>query len=195
MNPTHFKPLALALASLACIGSAHADFSGAYAPANWSLTNSNGGNGSVLATASTLTLTSSDLTGQAVDLTPSLLSYDIAVAGDSAISFHWSYATTDDSSSYDTFSYVVNGVATQLSTDGLTAFDPQSGNASVVVAGGQHFAFTMFSNDSFGGPATSTITGFNVSAVPEPDTLALMLAGLGVVGVAARRSRAGTKAC
>jgi hypothetical protein len=40
--------------------------------------------------------------------------------------------------------------------------------------------------------ATGSSHGFEVAAIPEPETYALMLAGLGLIGAAARRRRTAT---
>ncbi|MBU0602010.1 MAG: cohesin domain-containing protein [Gammaproteobacteria bacterium] len=42
--------------------------------------------------------------------------------------------------------------------------------------------------DAFGDSLPVTLTGSSVAVVPEPQTLALMLAGLGLIGFAARRN-------
>lgn len=55
------------------------------------------------------------------------------------------------------------------------------------------FGSTMyvgFTGGTGGTDADQRITSFSVSAVPEPETYAMMLAGLGLVGFAARRRKA-----
>jgi hypothetical protein len=47
--------------------------------------------------------------------------------------------------------------------------------------------FSTFMFDNFGGSISTD--GVSVSPVPEPETYALMLAGLAVVGAAAKRQR------
>lgn len=187
----NFKPYLLALAgiaSLASVGSAHAEFSGAYAPQNWAVSNSNGGNGTAVASISQLQLTSSNFTDfDAAPLGASALNFSITVLEDTTLSFHWQYTTADDNgSSQDTFGYAINGVATQLSTDGT--YDAQSGTQSLQVLAGQTFSFQSVSQDSLFGAATATITEFNaISSVPEPGALVLM--GVGLLSVAGSQRR------
>jgi hypothetical protein len=55
------------------------------------------------------------------------------------------------------------------------------------------FGSTMyvgFTGATGGADADQRITGFSVSAVPEPETYAMLMAGLGLVGFAARRRKA-----
>jgi hypothetical protein len=49
--------------------------------------------------------------------------------------------------------------------------------------------FVGFTGGTGGTDADQRITSFSVSAVPEPETYAMMLAGLGLVGFAARRRK------
>jgi len=180
----------LATAGLLCAGGAHADgFTGDYAAGQWTTLNSNGGNGTVAATASTLTLTSADFTGSPdATFESSLFSYFFTAVADTVVSFDWSYLTHDDNgSSYDTLNYTLGGQSFQLSTD--DSFDAQGGSVSaLLVKAGSSFGYQMASLDSWGGSGVGTITNFNaVAAVPEPASVALMLAGLGLVGAVVRR--------
>ncbi|NGZ85954.1 PEP-CTERM sorting domain-containing protein [Duganella sp. SAP-35] len=55
------------------------------------------------------------------------------------------------------------------------------------------FGSTMyvgFTGATGGADADQRITGFSVSAVPEPETYAMLMAGLGLVGFAVRRRKA-----
>ncbi len=52
-------------------------------------------------------------------------------------------------------------------------------------------AATMITSLVFSSPNTNAFEIANVTAVPEPETYALMLAGLGVLGFVARRRKPG----
>jgi hypothetical protein len=177
-----------ALATVGLMASAHADFSGQYAPANWAVSNSNGGNGLVVASGNSLSLTSSDF-ADGIPRALSLLDYSVHVSQDTTFSFSWQYVTDDNSSSNDTFSYAVSGQAVQLSANNTGAYDdPQTGSATILVHGGQTFSFQMASLDGIYGAATATVSQFSATpAVPEPEGYQLALAGL--VGVAALMRR------
>jgi len=58
------------------------------------------------------------------------------------------------------------------------------------VSAGDVFGFRAANQaDAGGGSATTTISNFSVSAVPEPETYAMLLVGLGLLGFAARRRK------
>jgi len=175
----------IALATFGLMASAHADFSGQYAPALWAASNTNGGNGFALAAldGSSLSLTSSDF-ADGISRPASLLDHAIHVTQDTTFSFSWQYVTEDDSSSKDTFGYAISGQAVQLSANNTGAYDdPQAGSATILVHAGQTFSFQMNSVDGIYGAATATIGQFSATAVPEPEGYQLALAGL--LGVAA----------
>jgi PEP-CTERM motif len=181
-----------ALGLLAGLASpASAALTGDYSTRQWVTANTNGGNGSVEATADQVVLTSSDFS--LVDATPteSWLSYSLTVSNDTKLSFDWAYRTDDVSSTYDVFGYTVNGVFTQLSQDGLSFLDTQTGHVSVQVSAGSSFGWTLKSLDSEGGSAVVTLNGLSagsaVSAVPEPASMILLLCGLGAMGLLGRR--------
>lgn len=179
----------IALAALGLATSAHADFSGQYAPAHWAAANTNDGNGFVAPAldGTSLTLTSSDF-ADGIPRPASLLDYAIHVTQDTTFSFSWQYVTEDDSSSKDTFGYAISGQAVQLSADNTGAYDDaQTGFASVLVHAGQTFSFQMHSVDGIYGAATATVSQFSATAVPEPEGYQLALAGL--LGVAAMMRR------
>jgi len=182
--------LVLVAASLGCMASANAAFTGSAAPAQWTSANTDGGNGSASNDGSTLTLVSSNFADfDAAPLVSSTFSYATTFAAPTTLSFNWSYATADDGgSSNDRFGYTLNGTSYALSSDGL--WDGQSGSVSLSLAAGSHFGFTMTSTDSIFGAATATVSGFSVSPVPEADPLLLLGVGLPLVaGVSLRRRR------
>ncbi|GEM_PF-1143699 len=160
----------LLASTLAFAASADAiGFSGAYDPANFTLTNSNA-DGLVNTSAPT----SIALTGgnNNPTNTPPLLSgfttYAAVAAATGTVSFDWSYTTADTSldPSYDYFSYYVNnGIPTQLTDD--LGLPNQTGTASFTVIAGDTFGFQSDTWDNLNGAATTTITNFLApTAVP-----------------------------
>jgi hypothetical protein len=182
--------VAASLALGAMAGNAHADvvgFSGVYAPGQWSTTLSGtpGGGGApvgVTNDGSTLTLTGGD---GACLLGPCQLLYGITVPGpEQALLFHWAYDTTDiDGPAFEAFGIVVDGVYTQLTDPGGSAF--QSGDYRVSLTAGSQFAWYVDCADCILGNAVATITNFQ--ALPEPASLALV--GFGLLAAAAGRRR------
>ena len=156
-------------------------FEGPYAPANWTLA-TNGGDGSVdtAGAPASITLFGSD-TGS---FNPISTDFTTLAAGDGLVSFSWNYLTFDPGDDddepgpfFDRFGYLLGGSFTQLS-DNFGA-SSQSGTASFSVVAGQTFGFRIFSTDDTFGRAQSTISSFEVAAVPEPGTwaAAALLAG------------------
>ena len=85
------------------------------------------------------------------------------------------------------FGVIVNGTAMTLSNLGGSV--SQSGDASFSASS---FGWFMNCTDCIGGAATATISNFSFAqAVPEPSTYALMLGGIGALGVIGRRKRRG----
>lgn len=81
---------------------------------------------------------------------------------------------------------LVNGSNTVTSADGASFMNVAAGTYNVLIAG--NFTGTPF----FGGQSLAAYAGgFDVkAAVPEPETYALLLAGLMAVGYVARRRKA-----
>ena len=124
-------------------------FTAAYAPANWTLSHLNGGNGSVNAGGAPNSI---QLTGPNSTNANAYTLYTIAVATSGTISFNWSVAHQD--SGYDTFGYRINSTDYPLTTTSA------SGATSVNVTAGQTFAYYGRTHDGCCGTFTATITNF-----------------------------------
>jgi hypothetical protein len=151
---------------------ARADFSGAYAPANWatSLTGSPaGGGGSVDTSGAPASITLNG--GNAGCSTqPCTLQYTITAPGSGPLTFDWNYSTTDvDGPALDLF-LVINGAATtQLSDNG--GGNSQSGSENITVAAGDTVGFMINCTDCDLGPANVTISNFNGPAASAPTSI------------------------
>ena len=100
--------------------------------------------------------------------------------------FDWSYVTADpDGAGGDLFGVIVDGNRIALSDIGGAI--AQTGSASFVAS--SSFGWLMNCTDCTGGFATATISGFELAPIPEPGSLALLLAGLVTVGALKQRRR------
>lgn len=194
------KLLAFAyLALLAFAGPAAAvDFTGPVAPATWTVTNTGtltGGSptlGSASFTTTQLVITGSNSLSPSGDapscaggffqtLGPCQLQVTRSLPG--TYSFSWSYLTSDSAGpGGDIFGVIVDSSRIQLSNPG--GANAQSGTNTFAAA--SSFGWFINCTDCIGGSATSTISQFTFTAapIPEPETYALMLAG--VLGLVAR---------
>lgn len=183
MSSTVLRKISLATAgavAIALVGSGAAQaagFSGAYAPANWSLTNSNADGFVVPLNAPTsITITG----GNNGSLSSGLTTYVTTAAASGLVSFDWNYSTQDDSAFFDPFGFVLNGSFTQLTDDSLSG---QSGSFSTSVTSGDTFGFYVSTVDNIFGRGSSVISNFVAPAsTPEPTSVLglLALGGLGI---------------
>jgi hypothetical protein len=173
-----------------CIGAlqAHADFIGDYAIENWNYTarafnfafpGSAGGVYTADAPTSIMIFSDDDSSGVG---TGSNQEMSISVVEDSTISFNWNYQSNDFQTDRERFSALVNGfsfLATDSAADGPLI---QNGVGSIDVNAGDTFTFRQWSEDTDGGP--TTISNFQVVAIPEPATIGLAaIFGGAIVGI------------
>lgn len=174
--------LILACASWLAQAGPVSGFTGPYAPANWSGSNSGSGDG-----LWSIDADSAQLTGANNGLGEATTSLGFTSAHQGFIEFSWAYQTDDLDASWDPFGYLLNGLFTSLVDDTLGA---QSGLATIFLDVGDSFAFAITSFDSLGGAASASIRGFSGPGslqVPEPAGLALLSAALLAATLAGRR--------
>jgi hypothetical protein len=167
---------------------ARADFSGPYAPANWTLFNSTGGsgilgNGFVDDSAAPVSITLFGSNGDGASNPGIDTDYTIAAVASGLWSFDWSYDSVD-SDFFDNGGYLLNGTYTQLADNGPPG--PVTGNVSIFVSAGDVIGFRVHTVDNTFGPGELTITNF-VAPVPAPGALALL--ALAAVSGRSRRRR------
>jgi len=169
---------ALATATIAAVAipaAAKADFSGPYAPANWTFQNTGGStDGSVDTSGAPASITLTG--GNSQSGTPGDTNFTIAAVASGPLNFHWSYFSTD-SGTYDSAYFLLNGVPTFLADNGSQG----SGNFSIALTSGNIFGFRVHTADNLFGDGELTVSNFN-APVPEGSTLSLL--ALGAVGVA-----------
>lgn len=190
--------LLVLLATAGLSGAALADFSGATAPGNFTV--SNVGTllgGGVVPAAAAFTVSQLQIDGaNTLDaagcsggfysvIGPCEIRVSINLPG--TYTFNWAYSTADaDGPAGDMFGVVADGTRTTISDLGGAV--AQSGQRSFIAT--SSFVWFMNCTDCTGGRASVTISNFSLAPVPEPGTAALWLTGLvGVAGMVARRAR------
>jgi hypothetical protein len=171
--------LLVLLAVLFCSASVHAatiDFTGPYAPPNWTRLVSGDGSITMTSTAATLTSPTNLGNGGVVDLT-------ITTVDSGRVTFDWYYTTVDDPF-FERFGYLLNGLFTQLTNNGGSG--AQNGTAMVLISNGDVFGFREWALDNLGGSSSTRISNFSV---PEPSSL--FIAAIGLLGLAGIRRRFG----
>jgi hypothetical protein len=180
---------ALATASLAAVAipsaakADPADFSGPYAPANWTFTNTGGStDGSVNTAGAPVSISLTG--GNSGSGTSGTTNFTIAAVASGMVSFDWNY-TSADTGSYDIGNFLLNGTPTFLANN-----NGGSGTFTIAVNAGDIFGFQVFSQDNSFGAGTLTVANFS-APVPEGSTLALFALGsVGILILMRRRTQA-----
>jgi hypothetical protein len=149
-------------ACIACYTSAHADFKGLWAPANWSFTNG-GGNG-----AGALTETVMVIIGNDNGMPNINTEYSIKAPFDVKFQFQWIQIPKDEGCFDFAYYRIDNALKTIVCNNGLSG-----GLASADVKAGQEFGIGVRSTDGSLGPMTFWVSSF----VPEPSSLVLLILG------------------
>lgn len=138
--------------------------------------------------------------------------YDFGVMGPPDSKTITTTATTTNASFTDTFTFYINAAANSVGNTTLNIFNPTADNILLVglwnTDTGKSVSSIDYTPETFGFSdlvagnyqmnftARPTIAGFQytvnltTTAVPEPEAYAMMLAGLGLIGFAARRKQA-----
>lgn len=133
-----------------------AQFSGDFAPANWTtvLSNSNGSVNTAGAPASVVVIGSNNGSGFS-----GFTEFRITAPSHGIVTASWAYHTNDvDGPAFDLAFYNTHGVLTQLSNNAGPA--NQSGTLAFSVLAGQVFGFRQSTGDNVFGNATLTISNF-----------------------------------
>ena len=148
--------LSSAITVVAPLDNARADFSGSFAPANWSTTGSWAGNTSTH-TSDTMTIRGPDGTSAG-----SLSLYKITIpSGVTKISFTCNYISLDTGGpQYDPGEYIINGATTTLINSGSRNTNYDCSRSDISVTAGAIFTFQVKTTDGCCGAATMTITNF-----------------------------------
>lgn len=129
-----------------------------------------------------------DLSASEYAVEGSLLQQSFAVSAGQTMSFSWSFASADTLNLDHAFA-LVNGQLFTLATSaqpgnavqGFSYTFSQTGSASLVLG--------VVDTVDVDGVSRLDISDLQISAVPEPASIAMLLAGLGTVGFMTRRRR------
>ena len=153
------------------------------------LFNTSGGTGFVTGAYPDFTLTGADNGGR-YEIDNYTLYLERVNVGQS-LTFDWTYSTLDNGGSgWDPAGYLINDTLYQLSPPNAPQNTTVSGMAAITLLAGDTFGWYVEGVDSRNGPGQLAVSVSGVTlAVPEPATYGLLLAGLALVGLRARRQR------
>lgn len=157
---------------LVVTGTANADFSNVFAPANWTLNNPAQGDAALDALLMHLKSGNVGVSG--------VTEYSIPITADDTLSFDWDFHAYD-SPGEDWCYYSLNGVRAVLAD---ASGDP--GSAVVPVSMGDVFALGVETSDGQYNYGEFSVTEFSFT-IPEPSTLGMLLLGTLVLGAARLR--------
>ncbi|MDP2008315.1 MAG: PEP-CTERM sorting domain-containing protein [Rubrivivax sp.] len=118
----------------------------------------------------------------------SLVTQSFAVAAGDTLRYSFSFSTAEDAFLDHAF-VVLNGQVITLATRNFPGLPGAGHEYTFTSAGLVTLAFGVVDTGDYLGVSTLSISNLSVTAVPEPATTALWLAGLGLVAGAARRRR------
>jgi len=118
----------------------------------------------------------------------SLVTQSFAVAAGDTLSFDWAFGGVEDFYQDHAF-VVINGAVTTLATRSEPGSALNGFSLSFAGAGTVQLALGLVDTGDFLGVSTLSISNLQITPIPEPASLMLLLAGLGTVGAAARRRR------
>ena len=138
-----------------------AQFSGSFAPSNWTFYNAPfvvNGSVQTINAPSTITVLSgnSNVGGYSF--------YTATATSTGSFTFNWNYATNDAVPAFDPFMYSING-GTPIVVPGLLIYGAkiQSGSFCMPVTAGNTFTFIMYTTDGKFGSSNATISNFSNS--------------------------------
>jgi len=123
-----------------------------------------------------------------------LLSKNFSLAAGSTVSFQWDFSTNDYVPYYDFADVVIGSQVFSLANVGSVGSYGNSGWQSFsytlgsAISGPVEFVVSNYGDNSVS--SALNIRTVDVTAVPESTNLALMMAGMGLLGVVARRRKA-----
>lgn len=118
----------------------------------------------------------------------SLVTQSFAVAAGDTLRFRFTFSTQEAFFQDHAF-VVLNGQVLTLATRNFPGLPNAGFEHTYTAAGVATLGFGVVDTGDYLGVSTLSISELSVTAVPEPATTALWLAGLGLVGAAARRRR------